>query len=309
MSLEPRDDRSLRVETPTRELTLKYPLAWFTPSSEGPILRALGGPDFARFGAWPGSPCQRREATAARFLALWVVLGDSGESGPMLTAIRADETPRDLSPELRAWWEISRRMRAAMGPAWCERLGASFDEWLAASRAEARISRRISTGGPYPRREEILPVRGVAGGARVALDLLEYLLAAPLPHIVRSHPAYEAVGRYLAQLLAIQCDLEGATRDLAAARPNLMIAALLGEGLSGSAACAELRSLHDVTVCGLGGAAQWLRAEFSRCGELDLWLRGVQEIGHGFPRWCAQHELANWRLPGAGIWRLEIDYV
>lgn len=309
MSLEPRDDRPLRVETPTRELTLKYPLAWFTPSSEGPILRALGGPDFARFGAWPGSPCLRREATAAGFLALWVILGDSAEPGAMLTAIRADETPRDLCPELRAWWEISRRMRAAMGPAWCERLGASFDDWHAALRAEARISRRISAGGPYPRREEILPVRASATGVRVALDLLEYLLAASLPHSVRTHPAFEAVGRYLAQLLAIQCDLEGSARDLAAARPNLMLATLLGEGLGASPTCAEWMALHDVTVCGLGGAAQWLRAEFSRCRELDLWLRGVQEIGHGFPRWCAQHEVVSWRLPGAGTWRIEIDYV
>lgn len=308
MSLEPRDDRSLRVET-TRELTLRYPLAWFTPASEGPILRALGGPDFARFGAWPGSPCQRREATAARFLALWVMLGDTSDPNAMLTAIRADETPRDLPPELRAWWEISRRMRAAMGPAWCERLGSCFEDWLAALRAEARISQRISMGGPYPRREEILPVRSVAVGARVALELLEYLLAAPLPHAARSHPAFEAVGRFVAQLIAIQCDLEGAARDLAAARPNLMLAALHGEGLGASAACSELTSLHDVTVCGLGGASQWLRAEFSRCREVELWLRGVQEIGHGFPRWCAHHEVTNWRLPGAGAWRIEIDYV
>lgn len=315
MSSEPRDERSLLLALPlAREVTLRYPLSWFTPADDAPVFRTLPahderGPGFARFGGWPGAAAPARSAVAVRFLAFWQILGSDLDDADLLTAVRGDDEPGDLSIGARAWWETARRCRAAMGPAWCERLGEHFADWRTASRCEARMASKLVSRSPYPRRDVLLPVRTAAVGVAPALDLLEYVHDCPLPHEVRTHPAFEAVGRYAARLLALQCDLASAPDDLAAGRPNLLLALLRGESLAPADTLAELEALHDESLCGLSGASQWLRAEFSRSAPLARWLRAVQAMCHGFARWHGQGGAAGLRIADLGALTIEIDYV
>lgn len=343
MTHETRDERTFLPAPATLELTLRYPLPWFSagagtssrigansahPHAPSPLaVRGWRAPGVARFGGWPVAADPQRAATALRFLTLWLVVGDGpATEAELLAAIRGDDAaaperpgepegfdprhacaPARPEPALRAWWETARRYRAAMGPGWCARLADDFADWQAASRGELAWTAKIQAGG-YPSREELLQIRAAAVGAGPALDLLEYVADCPLPLAVREHPALASVRRYAARLLAIQDDVAGAAEDLAEGRPNLLGCLLRGERLRPSAAAAELEALHDESLCGLTGASQLLRAEFPRCEPLARWLREVHALCHGFARWHG-HDPRRVRLPHGATLAIELEYV
>lgn len=316
MTHETREERSLLTAHAGLELTLRYPLAWFStsagldPAPRPLLLDGWRAPGAARFGAWPTGGDPQRAATALRLLTLWLLAGDSpAPEARLLAAIRGDDPPGCDEPlDLRALWETARRYRAAMGPGWCERLGDDFADWLAATRCEARWGLRMQAGG-YPTRDELLQVRIRSAGAGVALDVIEYVAGCPLPLAVRNHPAFEATRRYAARLLALQAELAGAADDLAAGRPNLLGCLIRGERLRPAAALAEIESLHDESLCGLTGASQLLRAEFPRSDGLTRWLREAQALCHGFARWHAKGGLGRVPLPGGAALTIELEYV
>lgn len=308
------------------EVTLRYPLPWFSPGELGlyealsPGPRLLASADFrglavARLGGWPIlSADPQRAATALRFLTFWAVLGDDAglPEADLLAAVRgSDDLPADAAPPLRAWWEVARRCRATMGPSWSARLSEHVADWLAALRCEAHWRAKLAAGGPYPAREDLLPIRLATGGVAPALDFVEYVSDCPLPLAVRSHPAYAAVRRYAARLLAVQDDLIGVGDDLAAGRPNLVACLLRAEALTPIAAAAEVEAMHDESLCGLTGASQLLRAEFPRCDRVSRWLRAVQTLCHGFARWHTASPLDRRpiHLPSGPRLALEIEYV
>jgi hypothetical protein len=310
MSFERRDDR-LYPAPAELAVTLRYPLPWCqTEAAAAPstlATRRWRGLGVARFG-WPTARDPQRAATGLRLLACWLVLGDDADADA-LAAIRGDDPPHAELPEhLTAWWEIARRYRATMGPAFCARLGDSFADWLAATRCDVRWTARLRAGGSYPARADLLPVRAAGVGVAPALDLLEYLADCPLPAAVRAHPALEAVRRYAARLVAIQDDLAGAALDLAEGRPNLIGCLLRAEGLSPRGAAEEIEAMHDESLCGLTGATQLLRAEFPRCEPLARWLRALQSLCHGFALSQARHTRPA-RLPDRTALAIEIEYV
>lgn len=315
MTHETREERSLLHAPPGLELTLRYPLAWFsaTPSPRDLAPRTLPtrgwrAPGVVRFGAWPTDGEPHRVAAALRLLTLWLLVGDGPASeSAALAAIRGDDPPGG-DPSLHALWETARRYRATMGPGWCARLGDDFAEWQAATRCEARWAATLP-GGVYPRRDELLQVRTRSGGVALALDVIEYVADCPLPLAIRNHPAYEAVRRYAARLIAVQDDLAAAAEDLAEGRPGLLSCLIRGERLRPAAALAELEALHDESLCGLTGASQLLRAEFPRCAVLARWLRGAHTLCHGFARWHPQAGPGRVPLPGGGSAAIEIEYV
>lgn len=308
MSFERRNDRHGYFAPSELAVTLRYPLPWCQTETAG--LRTLAtrgwrGLGVARFGAWPLAGDPQRVAAGLRFLACWLMIGDEADAD-LLAAIRGDD--REPLESLRPWWEIARRYRATMGPAFCARLGDSFADWLAGARCDARWTAKLRAGGLYPTRDDVLPMRGAAVGVAPALDLLEYLADCPLPAAVRVHPAFEALRRYAGRLVAIQDDLAGASIDLLEGRPNLVGCLLRAEGLSLRSAAEELEALHDESLCGLTGAAQLLRAEFPRCEPLARWLRATQALCHGFAAWYAQHGRPT-PLPDRTPLTLEIEYV
>lgn len=315
MTHETREERPL-LPAPGLEVTLRYPLSWFSTSAGldlAPRPLPLDGwraPGVARFGAWPGGREPQRAATALRLLTLWLLAGDSTVAeSKLIAAIRGDDPPGCDDPlELRALWETARRYRATMGPGWCERLGDDFADWLAATRCEARWGLKLQAGG-YPSRDELLQVRVRSAGVGVALDVIEYVADCPLPLAIRNHPALEATRRYAARLLAIQSELAGAAEDLACGRPNLLGSLIRGERLRPKAAVVELEALHDESLCGLTGASQLLRAEFPRSEALTRWLREVLALCHGFARWHAQGGLGRVPLPGGAALAIELEYV
>lgn len=308
------------------EVTLRYPLPWFSPGDLGlqeamsPGPRLLGGSGFrglavARLGGWPTIAADpQRAATALRFLTFWALLGEDGgfTEAELLAAVQgSDALPESAPAALRAWWDVARRCRAAMGPGWCARLAEHFADWLAAIRCEAHWRMKLEAGVAYPARPDLLPIRVASVGVAPAIDFLEYVGDCPLPLAVRSHPAYAAVRRYAARLVAVQDDLVGAAEDLESHRPNLLGCMLRTEGLSPSAAATEVEALHDESLCGLTGASQLLRAEFPRCERVTRWLRAVQSLCHGFARWHAIHAQGRQVTPlpaGPGL-AIEIEYV
>jgi hypothetical protein len=321
-----RDDRSRMTAELAIEVTLRYPLPWFSPGDLGfhetmsPAPRLLGGGGFrglavARLGGFPTLAADpQRAATALRFLTFWAVLGEDpgfAESDLLAAVGGSDVLPPEAPPALRGWWEVARRCRTAMGPGWCARLGDHFADWLAAIRCEAHLRARIAAGGSYPARDDLLPVRVASVGVAPALDFVEYVGDCPLPLAVRSHPAHAAVRRYAARLVAVQDDLVGVTDDLASHRPNLLGCLLRIEGLSPAAAAAEIEALHDESLCGLTGASQLLRAEFPRCPRVAAWLRAVQALCHGFARWHTAGTLDRRtpQLPAGPDLAIEIEYV
>ncbi|HEY8377552.1 MAG TPA: terpene synthase family protein [Nannocystis sp.] len=321
-----RDDRTRTTAGLAIEVTLRYPLPWFAPGDFGvheaysPALRLIGTPGdrglaVARLGGWPTTAADpQRAATALRFLTFWAILGDSPAfaEAELLAAVRgSDVLAPDAPSALRAWWEVARRYRTAMGPGWCARLADHFADWLAATRCEAQLRARIAAGGSYPAREDLLPVRVASVGVGPAIDFLEYVHDCPLPLAVRNHPAHAAVRRYAARLVAIQDDLVGVADDLAAHRPNLFGCLLRVEGLSPTAAASEIEALHDESLCGLTGASQLLRAEFPRCERVTAWLRAVQALCHGFARWHVAGALDRRppALPAGPALAIEIEYV
>jgi hypothetical protein len=311
MSFERRDNRHGYSAPAELAVTLRYPLPW-CQTDVGTAPRTLAtrgwrGLGVARFGTWPLAGDPQRAATGLRFLACWLLIGDDAEAD-VLAAIRGDDSPAELPAPLPALWEIARRYRATMGPAFCARLADSFADWLAAARCDARWSTKLRAGGLYPTRDDVLPVRAAAVGVAPALDLLEYFADCPLPPAVRAHPALGAVRRYAARLVAIQDDLSGAALDLAEARPNLIGCLLRAEGFSLRGAAEEIEALHDESLCGLTGAAQLLRAEFPRCDALARWLRAVQSLCHGFAAWQARHDRPT-PLPDRTSLSIEIEYV
>src|SRR5690606_31666348 len=191
-----RDDRSRMTAELALEVTLRYPLPWFSPlglslheaMSPGP--RLLGEPGFrglavARLGGWPTLASDpRRAATALRFLTFWALLGDddSFTDADLLAALRGGEALSAAAPPvLRAWSELARVCRAAMGPGWCARLADHFADWLTATRCEAHWRAKIGADGPYPARDELLPIRVASVGVAQAIDFLEYVGDCPLP--------------------------------------------------------------------------------------------------------------------------------
>ncbi|MCY1069421.1 terpene synthase family protein [Nannocystis sp. RBIL2] len=322
----PRDDRSRMTAELAIEVTLRYPLPWFSPGDLGlqevlsPSPRLLGGVGFrglavARLGGWPSIAADpQRAATALRFMTFWALLGEEGgfPEAELLAAVRgSDGLPENIPPALRAWWDVARRCRAAMGPAWCGRLAEDFADWLDANRCEAHWRAKIEVDAPYPARQDLLPIRVASVGVAPAIDFLEYVSDCPLPLAVRSHPAHAAVRRYAARLVAVQDDLVGVAEDLASHRPNLLGCMLLHEGLSPAAAAAEVEALHDESLCGLTGASQLLRAEFPRVEAVTRWLRAVQTLCHGFARWHSMtpHERRTTYLPSGPGLAIEIEYV
>lgn len=320
-----RDDRSRMTEDQGIEVTLRYPLPWFSPGEFGlhevmsPAPRLFGTRGFrglavARLGGFPTiAPDPQRATTALRFLTFWAILGEDPlyAEADLLAAVRgSDVLASDAPAGLRAWWEVARRCRAAMGPGWCDRLADSFADWLAATRCEAHLRARVA-GGSYPSRDDLLPVRVASVGVAPALDFLEYVGDCALPVAVRSHPAHAAVRRYAARLIAVQDDLVGVADDLAAHRPNLLGCLLRVEGLAPAAAAAEIEALHDESLCGLTGASQLLRAEFPRCPRVAAWLRAVQGLCHGFARWHTAGALDRRtpQLPSGPDLAIEIEYV
>lgn len=308
------------------EVTLRYPLPWFSPGelglyealSPGPrLLASVGfrGLAVARLGGWPTlSADPQRATTALRFLTFWALVGEGGgfaEADLLATVRGSDDLPADAAPLLRAWWDVARRCRAAMGPAWCARLSEHFADWLAAIRCEAHWRAKLAADGPYPARQDLLPIRVATGGVAPAIDFLEYVGDCPLPLAARSHPAHAAVRRYAARLLAVQDDLIGVAEDLAAHRPNLVGCLLHTEGMTPGDAVAEVESMHDESLCGLTGASQLLRAEFPRCDQVSRWLRAVQALCHGFARWHTASPLDRRPicLPSGPRLSLEIEYV
>lgn len=321
-----RDDRTrMRADLPL-EVTLRYPLPWFSPGALGlhevmsPGPRLLGEPGFrglpvARLGGWPTIAADpQRAATSLRFLTFWALLGDDSAlaESDLLAAVRGSDTLREDVPEaLRAWWSVARCCRAAMGPAWSTRLADDFTDWLTATRCEAHWRAQLAAGGPYPARQDLLPIRVASVGVAQAIDFIEYIDDCPLPVAVRSHAAHAAVRRYAARLIAVQDDLLGVADDLASHRPNLLGCLLRVEGLTPAATVAEIEALHDESLCGLTGAAQLLRAEFPRCERVTRWLRAVQTLCHGFARWHTACSLDRRtpRLPAGPGLAIEIEYV
>ena len=322
----PRHDRFRRTAELPLEVTLRYPLPWFSPGGLGlheamsPGPRLLGEAGFrglavARVGGWPTLASDPSRATAAlRFLTFWALLGedDAFTEAELLAAVSAsDALPADVPAALRAWWSVTRGCRAAMGPGWCGRLADHFADWLSATRCEARWRATIAAGGAYPTREALLPIRVASVGVAQAIDFLEYVDDCPLSVAVRSHAAHAAVRRYAARLVAIQDDLLGVGDDLRAHRPNLLGCLLRVEGLTPAAAVAEIEALHDESLCGLTGASQLLRAEFPRSEQVTRWLRAVQTLCHGFARWHTAESLdrRSPRLPAGPGLTIEIEYI
>lgn len=343
MSFEPRDERPASRARPAHHVVvLRHPLPWTASSSPFGDAAARDGADglaglrlfdaagaarehhglgVARHGGWPyhGAPA-RRLSTVIRFVTLWLFHNEGfareSAEGDILAAVRGDdELPPLADPELVAWWKTARRYRAAMGPAWCVRFADRFADWLVSLRAEVRLTAALRATGAWPSFADYMPVRMVHVGVQPALDLLEYACDCPLPLQVRTHPAADAVRRYAGRLVAIQGDLTTVERDLADAPadqlPNLVGCLLHAEGATSEAALAEIEALHDESLCGLTGAAQWLRAEFPRCGNLARWLRGVQSLCHGFARWHLGHgrHARPQVLPDGSLVSLEIEYV
>ncbi len=317
MTHETREERSLLHATSGLELTLRYPLAWFsvapTPRDLAPRslpTRASRAPGAVRLGAWPCAGEPHRVATALRLLTLWLVTVDaSAPESALLAAIRGDDPPEhDAPPELRALWETARRYRATMGPGWCARLGDDFADWLEATRCETRWAATLAPG-VLPARDELLRVRTRSGGVALALDMIEYVADCPLPLAIRNHPAFDAARRYAARLIAVQDDLAHGAEDHAEGRPGLLGCLIRGERLRPAAALAELETLHDESLCGLTGASQLLRAEFSRSDVLARWLREAHALCHGFARWHTHGGPGRIALPGGMTAALELEYV
>jgi hypothetical protein len=301
-----------------REIALRYPASWFTMVNPAAAtierrtsawLREMGvltsvearscfeSLAVGAYGGWPFpfADVEHLE-TITRFLTLWIYYDDviegAGEGREtQLAAALCGEPNAKLgeSPCLRGFWEVARRYRAVMSGGWLARHAGRYLEWVRSVRSEAPIALRYQASRRLPSVEEYLELRRMTIGILPTLTFIEYVTERELPDEVRHNPAFQAIERIAAELVAIPNDLFGYSKDRLSSWVNAVSCAAAEKGGSIPDAMALCAERHNRRVVELRRLEKTLLAQVADRALVEEWLRKLHHVIHGFARW---HDVA-----------------
>ena len=295
-------------------IVLRYPDAWSAPPNpHGPaIARRVEGflrrhgviadesgqrifehLDVAGYAGLPFPHAGREELTTiAAFLTLWIYYDDGVEErgepaiASMERAVRGDGPgPVETDPCHRAFWDLGRRFRAAMSPAWVDRHAARYIEWLRAVSDEARLARSLRATGRSPLARDFLPVRLVSVGALPVFSWVEYVTGVELGQGLISDERIRLVERCATEVIATVNELAGWAKDRKAQWPNLVDAIAAEERLSTARAFARAAAKHNARVDEMARAMEDLLSDPAVSPAVADWTRAIGHITLGLARW------------------------
>lgn len=304
---------TITLEKPvTRTVHLRYPASWVAPrnpeaerveqGTERWLLERGLLPDAASrrlysklsvadYVGWPFPAASgARFDVIARFFSLWILYddrleeADDGQLETLLAATTGADSLGTDDPYVRAWWELGRACAEEMSPAWSLRHGARFRAWAASVRAESVAAVQFRETGVLPRAIDHLEARITNIGMLPSVDFLEYVRGYELPEELVDHPAFVAMERHAAAVVAIQNDLHAWAKDRRAQWCNLVDCLANEHSLSLDEAFQRAVDLHDERMVAFRAAERTLQGEFPEVPALPVWLRDLHHMMHGFGR-------------------------
>lgn len=224
----------------------------------------------------------------ARFFSLWIFYddrleeADDGQGEALLAATAGAPVLGSDDPYVHAWWELGRACAEEMSPAWSRRHALRFREWADAVRTESVAAARLRETGELPRALDHLDARILNIGMLPSVDFLDWQRGYELPEAVVAHPAFAAMERHAAAMVAIQNDLHGQAKDRRARWCNLVDCLAAEHGIPLDEAFQRAVDLHDAHAAGLRRAELRLGDAFPEVPALPVWLRDLHQMIHGF---------------------------